>query len=233
MKIKKTGKLLKKLNNLYENMKEEGDISRIEQDLFLSYIKDLYEQALDFDHDDEDDLAITSETPVSRTPREEKPRSAESAPVMPQVAVDQRSQPPVNEAVTNSPATTVVDDSDRAVSPAVVEQEPVPVPQVDEDLIALFVVDGVKEVSDRLGMTPIADMHRCMGINERIFTIRELFNGDDGLFSQTMTKLNSLASFEEATEYLQRGVASDLDWVESARSKKASNFVKLVYRRYL
>jgi hypothetical protein len=81
-------------------------------------------------------------------------------------------------------------------------------------------------------MTPIADLTKAMGINEKIFTVRELFKKDQDKFNDTIQHLNTLASFDEAKTYLMHGVAKDLGWDEPDMHKKAFNFIKLVQRRY-
>lgn len=283
MKIKKVGKLLKKLNNLYDNIKDDNTISSIEKDLFLSYVKELYEHATGSEH--------TVSTP---SPEEVSSPAAAATPteVIDDTAVDHVTKPEPTAPSTHSgpPTPAEVDTAQRReaertrreaeraarpkereardaarrqrdhqeVTPTVADTTPapsveaetpdivvapdpaVPIPAesvtpagISDDMQALFTVEGIKEVSDRLRMQPISDMNRCMGINERIFTIRELFNNDDAVFNETMDQLNTMSDFESARDYLASGVASKYAWDDAAKSKKAGNFVKLVYRRYL
>ncbi len=103
---------------------------------------------------------------------------------------------------------------------------------VDADLIALFEDNPVNDLSDKLSMLPISDLTRALSINEKFFTIQQLFGGDSQAFEQTLQKLNSLSSFDEASEALIHSVASQYEWAAEAKKKKAEQFIKIVKRRY-
>jgi len=103
---------------------------------------------------------------------------------------------------------------------------------VDADLIALFEDNPVNDLSDKLGMLPINDLTRALSINEKFFTIQQLFGGDSKAFEQTLQQLNSLSSFDEASDALMHSVASQYEWAAEAKKKKAEQFIKIVKRRY-
>jgi|GEM_PF-3965780 len=46
MNIKKFGKRLSKINMLFDSIKEDGDVSAMEKDLLLSYLREAYEYVL-------------------------------------------------------------------------------------------------------------------------------------------------------------------------------------------
>ena len=48
----------------------------------------------------------------------------------------------------------------------------------------------------------IADLHKAIGLNDRIRFQRELFNGDAGLMNATVDFLNAVSSYSEALKYL-------------------------------
>jgi hypothetical protein len=281
MKIKKVGKLLKKLNNLYDNIKDDNSISSIEKDLFLSYVKELYEHATGSEVDPTEEATpppvVASPSPVVAD-REPVPTTTEREAVPTETAEadetarreeersrreQERSARQAERAAREAKRRQQEEERQTSVDPSPAQAEtPMPTPPSPEPVAAkvaepqaavaagptvaatsepamsdemkeLFTVAGIKEVSDRLRMQPISDMNRCMGINERIFTIRELFGNQDGVFNETMDHLNTLGDFDSAKDYLATGVASKYSWDEDSRSKKAGNFIKLVYRRYL
>jgi len=100
------------------------------------------------------------------------------------------------------------------------------------DRANLFEFKEATELSEKLSMQPIRDLTKAMGLNEKIFTINELFGGDSKAFDETVKKLNTFATFEKATEYLASGVAHTYDWPNRSKKKKALNFIQLVKRRY-
>ena len=89
----------------------------------------------------------------------------------------------------------------------------------------------MSELSDRLSRTPIDDLTRCMGINEKIFTMNELFGGDSSLFNNTMSDLNKLDSLDQAKDYLVEKVALEQGWADPGKIKKADKFIKLISRK--
>ena len=103
---------------------------------------------------------------------------------------------------------------------------------VDTDLLALFEDNPVTDLSDKLSMLPIKDLTKALSINEKFFTIQQLFGGDSQVFEQTLRKLNDLSSFDEASSELIQSVASQFEWAEESKKKKAGQFIKLVKRRY-
>ncbi|HUR29931.1 MAG TPA: hypothetical protein VMZ69_00795 [Saprospiraceae bacterium] len=101
----------------------------------------------------------------------------------------------------------------------------------DEELNKLFDLQKSDEGS-RFSHVPIASIESAMGLNERIFTLNELFGGDKGLFDAWCTKLNSLTSFAEAKNVLMSGPAKDFKWADPERIKMAEQFIRIVSRRY-
>jgi|GEM_PF-5498807 len=90
----------------------------------------------------------------------------------------------------------------------------------------------IHELSDKLRFSPIDDIHRAMSINERIFTIRELFNGNQEAFRTIIDKVNNAADLEQAKEILAREVVYPFQWNEPEKYKKIQHFLTLVKRRF-
>lgn len=223
---------LQKIKVLAENAESDGQMSKLEHDLLAAYIRELYE-LLHAEHAAE---------PVKKAVKPEPvfvPAPEVSAPAVVEIPV-----------VVSKPETTIVEKIQKPVEiPTIVEtitetvQVPVAVPQVtepvkikavDQGLLAeLFTEEKVNDLSDKLASQKINDLTKAMGINERIFTIQELFNNDNGLFSKSMEKLNGLPDFETAKTYLSQELIPQLDWTSEKKIKKAATFIKLVRRRYM
>jgi hypothetical protein len=93
----------------------------------------------------------------------------------------------------------------------------------------LFEEKMSKELSDKLGELPIADIKKAMSLNERIIFVNELFDGNFTEFENALTNLNSVANFAEA-KGLMEILATRFDW--SSKEKQAKTFIKLVKRRH-
>jgi hypothetical protein len=96
----------------------------------------------------------------------------------------------------------------------------------------LFQFKKAEDLSEKLDSTPIDNIQKAMGLNERILTQNELFRGDKNSFDTTVKKLNSLNSFDEARNYLSDEIIPVYDWTHEDRVKKAQEFIKLVKRKY-
>jgi hypothetical protein len=101
-----------------------------------------------------------------------------------------------------------------------------------QELQDLFAIKKANEISEKLSQLPITDLNKAMGVNEKIFVKNELFGGDDNLFRSTLSKLNTFENFDQAKDFLSNEVAASYEWTAPDKSKKAKNFIQLVYRRY-
>ncbi len=218
MKEKKIKRLLDKINQLYKHQEIDGALSAIEHDLMLSYIRDLYEQY----------AFANGEYSLTDNVRSQSSDKTEAI-VKPEAVV----QKVVEKETVQAPVVIAKEEVVVEVSEPKPEPDLAPEsPEIDESLESLFKEESISDLSDKLASQPIKDLSKAMGINEKIFTIQELFNGDQDLFNRTINALNGYNSFIEATFYLKNGVATDQDWASDSKIKKAAGFIKLVRRRY-
>jgi hypothetical protein len=237
--------LLDKINALFKSMGvDQSNIASIEKDLMQSYIKQLYEIFMQIDIDQATPSSFTPPPPPLPKKKieilKEEPKKAPTPPREPS------NQPPRIIEVPEE----LIEEVPAAPEP---KAEPKPVPKAepvkpspadatppvksntygaDGEVEVLFEQPEVRELSERLEQLPISDLSKAMGLNERIFTINELFGGDQGAFSEVVDALNKLDSFEEARAYLTQQVVDKYGWASKQKKKKAKNFIKLVRRRY-
>lgn len=234
MNHKKIKKQINKINSFFESITADDEISKIEKNLLLSYISKLYESILDpIDN-------LVAEAKTSRPVAMKKKTAAEierksyqktetGLPIVEEVEIISTPQEIlVKEAVK---PITLVEAKKTVNTPAsdVIETSKV---ELSEKMISIFEKSRGLEISDKLGNLPLKDLTKAMGINERMFTIKELFGGNQERFKTVMYDINELSGYDEAKEYLIRGVATELKWDSEAHYKKADKFVKLVQRRF-
>jgi hypothetical protein len=102
-----------------------------------------------------------------------------------------------------------------------------------DDFMAIFTAKVSHELSEKLSMMPIGDLRKAFGINEKIFTVNELFGSDMKYFDQVISELNEMASFNEAKNYVLRNLVSRFKWDEKPNHKKVETFIRTIRRRYL
>jgi hypothetical protein len=100
------------------------------------------------------------------------------------------------------------------------------------ELIELFADDEYTDISDKLSMNKIDQIASSIGINDRFYMINELFNGDGGMFTKVLDKLDNIGSLEGAKNIILNEVAIPMKWVENNKLVAAEDFIKLVKRRY-
>lgn len=239
MNIKKIEKQLKKLNQLFDAIKEDGTISPIERDLMLSYIRGLYEKVLIPQSASSDEKPIAKPSKVkekaeSVVAEETAPAPSSTSNPIANVVLQEVSEANQSNAdkipVSNTPVQdTIPPVQERATA---FEAPAPPKMQTPQELMDLFTFESTNELSDKLSRAPITDLTKSMGINEKIFTVQELFGGDSALFSKAMETMDKFSSLDQARDYLIENVAIDQNWAADNKVKKAANFIKLVSRRY-
>jgi len=234
MDLNKAQLLLDKINRLYKSMSlDPENVAQIEKDLMRDYIKQLYGSFLEETKGTPAPIVQKkSSPPPIIEPKRIQPVRASPPPVTeriispPPVAKRIIAPPPVEEVVVETPPPTPIHQP-RASTPSP------PSFGANEDGDQLFSVENGTELSHKLSSLPIADLNKAMGINERIFTINELFRGDSRAFKHTMNELNQLSTFNEAKAYLMQHIVTSFDWTNKTRRNKAKNFIKLIRRRYI
>ena len=239
MDIKNFNRKLHKISSLAENANDDNDLTALEHDLLLSYIRDLYEIALDHKVSEP---AKRENKPVVN-PITDRPQVEQIQPVTPSVVHV------VKEILVETPPQVVVAEEQTArieiqhIEPEKVIEKPIEVintpKKAGKEIISqeimdeLFAEERISDLSDKLSLSPIKDLTKSMGINEKIFTQQELFGNNQQQFITTLEKLNNCQNFTEAKQYLLENVINDFGWTSEGKVKKAATFIKLVKRKFV
>lgn len=238
MDIEKTSLILKKINRLYELISNIGEASATEQDLLKAYVIDLYEAIAMADIEDPVDREVEEmKERIKKLKKEEKKLKKllakkedardddenedddhedddDEIEVTAKVAVKQELESASEEAQQHTQAAANSNG------------------HYPDELKELFQFSNSYELSDKLANAPIRDLTKAMGLNEKIFTVNELFDGNKEEMDNILMALNGLSSYDEAKSVLIRSVASKYNWSDPIKSKKAKNFIRLVRRRF-
>lgn len=234
MDFRKSKIILEKITALHNSMSSDADhVSSIEVDLMKSYIRELYETFL---HLPSNAAHLDSQVEVIKAGKGAEPLPVQKQSTAPPPTMQFTPSAPAEPITPVQPSPVKTESAAPSAIASQIEEKPQPKittrPPVSPELEELFAFETAKELSEKLGQMPIADIRKAMGLNERIFTVNELFGGDKEAFDATLSVLNKLNSFEEAKAYLMQGVATKYNWTERDRVKKAKAFIKLVKRRY-
>ena len=235
MNLDKTAKTLKKINRLYELINDIGESTETERDLLKAYAKDLYNSLCTEEELIDDEISRDK----ASLKKEEKRIKKEHKAAAKEAKVENTEVVEVEEVVVEE-AEVIVPEEKKVAQPAQAassasdtrNQATTPSSTFSPDMLAIFEEKPITELSDKLSQTPISDLTKAMGINERIFTVNELFGGNTSEFNNLMVALNGLDNYGEARVVLMKSVASKYDWDAPAKQKKAKQLVQLIQRRF-
>lgn len=209
MNINDSNRHFEKLSNFYKQISADGQINQIELDLLKSYTLSFYESIAVAQ-------ASNSSAPANIS-KVEAPVIASRPTIQaaPKVAVQ---EPAIAE---QAPAEVLLESSNEVTK------------KLSKDLESLFSLETGNEISDKLSTTSIKDIGKAMSINERIFTIKELFGGSQENFDKAINSLNGFATYADAKAFLSESVVSENNWLNPDKSKKVKTFLKLISRKYV
>lgn len=242
MDIQVFNKKLHKISALTENAISDGQFSPLERELILSYIRELYDIVLDEKHPlDVRQASVLVERKVEPVYAEpiRQPEAPKATPLAEPIVVQPATHTVVVEEKVVIPQPEPVQVIEEVVKVEPVKQVEVQKPSFvpsaasADALSELFVDEKISDLSDKLAQSPVKDLTKSMGINERIFTQQELFGNNQAHFSETLEGLNKCQSFDEAKQYLVNNVIYKYDWVAEQNIKKAATFIKLVKRKFV
>lgn len=86
------------------------------------------------------------------------------------------------------------------------------------------------ELADRLNDSPVKDLKKAIGINDRYLYIIELFSGNESMYDRSIKTLNSFSILPEAEFWMERELKIKLGWQEDKPIVR--QFIQLVRRRF-
>jgi hypothetical protein len=87
-----------------------------------------------------------------------------------------------------------------------------------------------KEVASSLVDTPVKDLRKAIGINEKYIYISELFQGDEAMYERSIKTINGFSVYPEAEQWIKRELFTKLCW--EVESQIVKQFDQLVRRRF-
>jgi hypothetical protein len=90
--------------------------------------------------------------------------------------------------------------------------------------------DNHEEVATALQGTPIRDLKKGIGVNDRFLFVQDLFRGDENMFERSLKTINAFNIYPEAEYWIQRELKVKLSWPDNSETVKL--FDQLVKRRF-
>lgn len=86
------------------------------------------------------------------------------------------------------------------------------------------------DISSFLTDTPVRDLKKAIGINDRFVFVNELFRGDVDMYERSIKTINNFRILAEAEYWIERELKIKLGWDDS--SETGRQFYKLIKRRF-
>lgn len=86
------------------------------------------------------------------------------------------------------------------------------------------------ELSQSLTTSPIKDLKKAIGINDRFLFINELFRGDEAMYERSIKTIQNFSIYPEAEFWIRRELKVKIGWLDSDPVVK--QFDQLVKRRF-
>jgi len=86
------------------------------------------------------------------------------------------------------------------------------------------------EVAHLLQDSPIKDLRKAIGINDKFVFLAELFNGDEAMYERSLKTINAFHVLQEAEYWMNRELKLRLGWNDTKDS--VQHFYQLVRRRF-
>lgn len=86
------------------------------------------------------------------------------------------------------------------------------------------------ELAEKLTDSPIKDLKKAIGVNDRFLFINELFRGDEAMYERSIKTINNFSILAEAEYWIRRELKIKIGWTDSDPIVK--QFDQLVRRRF-
>jgi hypothetical protein len=101
---------------------------------------------------------------------------------------------------------------------------------VDAESLNDRLKQGKMELLETLRETPVRDLRKAIGINDRFLFINDLFRGDEPMYERSLKTINGFNIFAEAEYWINRELKVKLGW--DADHPTVIQFDQLIKRRF-
>lgn len=86
------------------------------------------------------------------------------------------------------------------------------------------------EVVNTLQGTPVRDLKKAIGVNDRYLFVHDLFRGDENMYERSIKTINGFTIYPEAQYWIERELKVKLSWPDNSETVKL--FDQMIKRRF-
>ena len=207
---------ISRIKEMVEKWNGADNVTEIERNLVKDYLSRVYDKICRFRVDEKHEKTQSEALNVVQKPKQEKP--VEKLPPEPVVE-------PVTEQVQVKQKQKIEKEKHELNNVNTVREHQATLGEKLQKT-KRFLSDDFDEKDDVM-MTPIENLSKGIGLNDKFLFSKELFDGNSQKFNSTINAINAMNSFEEAEEYIN----TNFSW--SSSNNIAKHFMTLVRRRFL
>lgn len=233
---------LLKINKIYEQTLKTGKMSKLDFDLLIDHVRDMYECLLQFDtpttsiqdHTDSPQLAILPQKNQASATADPHPDPIlpEPVPVIP-TPIAETPEPTITETFTAYTAPEEIPST-----PEPILQDPEPVSALQSILQSLNDDDTTPNAHAASHSTaPVGehiyqkDLFKMIGFNEKYIFLSELFSSNQNQYQLTMQDLNKMPTYEDCLTRIEQHWKPQLHW--QTDNEGYQYLLKLIELKYL
>jgi hypothetical protein len=252
-KIELLNKIIYKINDVSElgnRFNKNKQIPKIEIDLALSKIRNLYDLLLLFDDANKDSFEQNVENPITEKIKESKEKSIkekQNTNIVEKENSQSASESEQNgvydnesdfEIVDNNEEKIIVSENDLEEENSVKSTAPNHRAHDEEKIVAdkfhkeKFMHDNISnankknDLSMKIQAKKIKDINLAIGMNDKFMFIRELFGGDKQQYIDTIQILNNFDSYDNAYNF----ISEHFDW--NRDDANLNKLLEIIKKRY-
>jgi hypothetical protein len=103
----------------------------------------------------------------------------------------------------------------------------------NEEFEELFIFKQATDLAAKLSESPVSNLNKAIGVNEKLHFINALFNGDVNKFNDAVVFFNDAGLFDKARSFMENNLIEKYAWLAKEKKSIAKDFIKLIRRRYL
>jgi len=248
--------LIEKINYLFHSIQMNGgSINKIDKDLLLNYVRELYELTLAIPADQQPNM-MQQLPPQYQQPQYQQPMQQLAPQQMQQQPIPQQ---PIQQPQYFPPQQQMPSQINNALQQGY-QQPPNPSEEIlhpagpsiqqsfsgkqqQKTVADIYSTQSAKqtvsekigkpqrELADKLRKTPIKDLKVFIGLNKRFSYINFLFNNDSRLYDEAIEKINGAPNYDEAMDYIENTLKQRLHWNQT--DEMVMEFYNIVERRFL
>lgn len=203
------------IRNMARKLQQEEEIRRIDLDLLLEKLRNIYDLASDLRAVASDKIEIPESAEASipeDIPEESDTPEPEFEVQQPsgEEEVAEKENPVKNKSIQDAKK----GEAEKTGSGLVGDRFTPTGPSLNEEMSVKAKKD---DISSQYKSSPISSITTAIGINERFELINELFDGNKERFDKTIEALNSADTFVQAYNYLEENFNWDMDNIHVQR----------------